>query len=100
VQVVKEHQCQYAVRGGGHGNHAGVSSIQDGLLIDLGRLNAVTVSDDESTAMIGAGSRWKEVYAVLEERGLLVVGGRSETVGVAGFTLGGCFYQIGGRGRS
>ncbi|KAL6229949.1 hypothetical protein BDW75DRAFT_223885 [Aspergillus navahoensis] len=89
VQVVKETRCQFAVRSGGHGNHAGASSIQDGLLIDLSKLNTVATSEDESVAMIGAGNRWGDVYEVLEEKGLLVVGGRSSSVGVAGFTLGG-----------
>ncbi|KAL4867177.1 hypothetical protein BDV12DRAFT_198522 [Aspergillus spectabilis] len=72
-----------------HGNHAGASSIQDGLLIDLSRLNSITLSEDELIAMIGARLRWIDVYTVLEERGLQVVGGRSATVGFAGFTLGG-----------
>ncbi|KAL2831968.1 hypothetical protein BJY01DRAFT_226223 [Aspergillus pseudoustus] len=89
LQVVREYPCQFAVRGGGHANHAGASSIHGGLLIDMSRISQVTVSDDESIARIGAGLRWGDVYAVLEEKGLVVVGGRSSTVGVAGFTLGG-----------
>ncbi|KAL3449126.1 hypothetical protein BJX65DRAFT_306191 [Aspergillus insuetus] len=89
VQVVREYQCQFAVKGGGHGNHAGASSIQDGLLIDMSRISGVTLSDDESIAGIGAGARWIDVYGVLEEKGLAVVGGRASTVGVGGFTLGG-----------
>ncbi|KAJ0419640.1 hypothetical protein BJY00DRAFT_285658 [Aspergillus carlsbadensis] len=89
VNVVREHRCRFAVKGGGHGNHAGVSSIQDGLLIDMSRISGVALSDDESIAGIGAGARWIDVYGVLEEKGLAVVGGRSSTVGVAGFTLGG-----------
>ncbi|KAL2836742.1 hypothetical protein BJX68DRAFT_250339 [Aspergillus pseudodeflectus] len=89
VQVVREHQCRFAVKGGGHGNHAGASSIQDGLLIDMSRLSSVKLSDDESIAGLGAGARWIDVYKVLEEKGLTVVGGRSSTVGVGGFTLGG-----------
>ncbi|KAL3490772.1 hypothetical protein BJX62DRAFT_237885 [Aspergillus germanicus] len=89
VQLVREYQCQFAVKGGGHGNHAGASSIQDGLLIDMSRITSVTLSEDESIAGIGAGARWIDVYEALEEKGLTVVGGRSSTVGIAGFTLGG-----------
>ncbi|KAL4880336.1 hypothetical protein BJY04DRAFT_191638 [Aspergillus karnatakaensis] len=89
VQVVKEYQCPFSVRSGGHGNHAGVSSIQGGLVIDTSRLKSITISEDESTVGLGAGLRWKEVYAVLEQRGLMVIGGRTESVGVSGFTLGG-----------
>jgi hypothetical protein len=94
VQVVREHQCQFAVKGGGHGNHAGASNIQDGLLIDMSRINRVTLSVDESIAGIGAGARWIDVYEVLEEKGLAVVGGRASTVGVAGFTLGGIYIPV------
>ncbi|KAL3485443.1 hypothetical protein BJX62DRAFT_247506 [Aspergillus germanicus] len=89
VNVVRELQCKFAVKGGGHGNHAGASSIQDGLLIDMSRISSVILSKDESIAEIGAGARWIDVYEVLEEKGLAVVGGRVSTVGVAGFTLGG-----------
>ncbi|KAF3390206.1 putative FAD-linked oxidoreductase [Penicillium rolfsii] len=89
VNVVRERQCQFAVKGGGHGNYAGASNIQDGLLIDMSRIKSVTPSNDESIAGIGAGARWIDVYEVLEPKGLAVVGGRSSTIGVAGFTLGG-----------
>jgi FAD/FMN-containing dehydrogenase len=92
VQVVREYQCQFAVKGGGHGNHAGASSIEDGLLIDMSRITSVALSADESIAGIGAGARWIDVYEALEERGLTVVGGRSSTVGVGGFTLGGIYF--------
>lgn len=94
VQVVREHHCPFAVRSGGHGNHAGVSSIEGGLVIDLGRLKSVTVSEDESVAFIGPGNRWVDVYEVLEEKGLLVVGGRTATVGVGGFALGGAYLSL------
>lgn len=93
VQVVREYQCPFAARSGGHGNHAGASSIEGGLLIDLGRLNSVTVSEDESLALIGPGNRWVDVYKVLEEKGLLVVGGRTATVGVGGLSLGGTYIS-------
>ena len=58
-------------------------------MLDLSRLNGIELSDDKSTARIGPGSRWVDVYLALQEKGLLVVGGRAATVGVGGFTLGG-----------
>jgi len=43
-----------------------------------------------STATIGTGLVWDEVYeALVEPHGVNVVGGRVTGVGVAGFTLGG-----------
>ncbi|KAE9393030.1 FAD-binding domain-containing protein, partial [Gymnopus androsaceus JB14] len=37
----------------------------------------------------GAGSRWRDVYAVLKPENLTTVGGRVGDVGVGGFLLGG-----------
>ena len=53
------------------------------------RFNKVTYSSASSTAEIGAGLIWDDVYAQLEPFGVSVVGGRVSGVGVAGFTLGG-----------
>lgn len=89
VNILREQACSFTIRSGGHGNHAGTSSIHNGLVVDLSRLNSVEISDDESTAFIGTGNRWRDVYPVLEKRGLLTVGGRAGSVGVGGFTLGG-----------
>jgi hypothetical protein len=41
------------------------------------------------TVEIGAGLTWMEVYSYLVPRGINVVGGRIDGVGVGGFTLGG-----------
>lgn len=60
-------------------------------MIDLGRLNSVQVSDDESAVSVGSGNTWTNVYSVLEKRGLLTIGGRAGSVGVGGFVLGGKF---------
>jgi FAD/FMN-containing dehydrogenase len=89
VNILKEQECSFTIRSGGHGNHAGTSSIHNGLVVDLSKLNSVEISDDESTAFIGSGNRWRDVYPVLEKRGLLTIGGRAGAVGVGGFTLGG-----------
>jgi hypothetical protein len=53
-----------------------------GFVVDLSKLNSVEISDDESTAFIGTGNRWRDVYPVLEKRGLLTIGGRAGAVGV------------------
>ena len=53
------------------------------------RFNKIVINEHEGTAEIGAGLTWTSVYQYLEARGLNVVGGRLNGVGVAGFTLGG-----------
>ncbi|KAH8722668.1 hypothetical protein GQ44DRAFT_711436 [Phaeosphaeriaceae sp. PMI808] len=82
-------QCKFAVKSGGHAAMKGASSIDNGLVIDLKNLNGVTLNEDKSTAFIGAGNKWDDVYKELEKHGLGVAGGRAGDVGVGGYTLGG-----------
>lgn len=86
--------CPFAVKAGGHGKFVGESSIEDGVAIDLKRLNHVKLSDDRRTVEVGPGSNWLEVYSVLEPLGLTVVGGRAAGVGVGGFVLGGEYVAL------
>ena len=79
----------FAVRGGGHSPVAGAASISGGVVIDLGLVREVIPSEDGSSVTIGAGAKWGDVSAVLDEKSLAVVGGRNSAVGVGGLTLGG-----------
>ncbi|KAF5616936.1 FAD binding domain protein [Fusarium sp. NRRL 25303] len=80
--------CKFAVKSGGHYSFA-ASTINDGLVVDLARLNKVTVNQDRQTAFIGPGGRWADVYPTLQKYGLTVPGGRMFGVGVGGLSLGG-----------
>jgi FAD/FMN-containing dehydrogenase len=73
-------------RGGGH-CFAGRSSTA-GLVLDLSRLDAVTVRPD-GRARIGAGARLAQVYDGLHRSRRAVPAGCGPTVGIAGLTLGG-----------
>ncbi|KAJ4482430.1 hypothetical protein J3R30DRAFT_3459408 [Lentinula aciculospora] len=85
------HKCHFAVRAGGHMAWSGASNIgSEGFTIDLQRVKDVpTLSQDRSIISFGAGSRWRDVYAVLQPENLTTVGGRVGDVGVGGFLLGG-----------
>jgi len=64
-------------------------------LVDLNEKTVLDKGDEEGKGglvRLGTGNRWGNVYQWLEERGLMVVGGRDGGVGVGGFTLGGEFY--------
>ena len=74
-----------AARSGGH--CFGGRSSTEGLLVDLGPMNAVSVGDGVAT--IGAGARLGDVYDALDAHGLTIAGGCGPTVGIAGLTLGG-----------
>lgn len=85
----KQHgSCKFAVRGGGHSPWPS-NNIENGVTIDLSYMNQTVYNADSSTATIGAGSRWVQVYEELSPLGVTVPGGRAGTVGVAGLTLGG-----------
>ena len=79
-------------RGGGH-CFAGRSSTE-GLVLDLGRLNAITVGPD-GRAAVGAGARLAGVYDALHDRRRTVPAGCGPTVGIAGLTLGGGLGLLG-----
>ncbi|KAB8204816.1 hypothetical protein BDV34DRAFT_235597 [Aspergillus parasiticus] len=79
----------FAIRSGGHAPFTGASNIADGITLDLRGLNSITVSPDRTTASIGVGATWGEVYSHLDPLGLSVAGGRAAQVGVGGLTTGG-----------
>ncbi|KAM0816714.1 hypothetical protein AB5N19_02516 [Seiridium cardinale] len=82
-------KCNWAIRGGGHMTWAGASDIHDGVTLDLGLMNHTEYVAESKIAHIGAGSRWADVYGSLEKYGVTAPGGRTATVGVAGFLTGG-----------
>ena len=55
----------------------------------MARFREIVIHEDTGTVDIGAGLTWTEVYEYLVPKGLNVVGGRLNGVGVAGLTLGG-----------
>lgn len=88
VDVARERHLLVAVRSGGH-DYAGNSMCEDGVVIDLSAMNAVTVDAHARTVRVGPGARWADVDHAAQAQGLVTVGGTVSTVGVAGFTLGG-----------
>jgi FAD/FMN-containing dehydrogenase len=68
--------------------------VQDGVVIDLSLFCEVTPAVDGSTVTVGTGAKWIDVYKALDEKGLIVMGGRSSPVGVGGLTLQGKLLSI------
>ncbi|KAH8881096.1 FAD-binding domain-containing protein [Thozetella sp. PMI_491] len=90
LKILSYFQIKFAVRSGGHSPNPGFSSIgKAGVLLDLQKLNQVTVSADETIASLGPGARWGDVINVLDTHGKTVVGGRVPDVGVGGLMLAG-----------
>jgi FAD/FMN-containing dehydrogenase len=88
VRFARERDLPIAVRGGGH-NGAGLASVDDGVVIDLSRLKAISVDPSSGSVRVGGGSVWGEVDAATQEHGLAVPAGIISTTGVGGLTLGG-----------
>jgi FAD/FMN-containing dehydrogenase len=88
VNFAREHGLLVAVRGGGH-NAAGLGSCDDGLVIDLSGMRAVTVDAERRIARAQGGARWGEFDAATHAHGLATTGGLISTTGVGGLTLGG-----------
>ena len=88
IRFAREHDLPLAVRGGGH-NGGGLGSVDDGVVIDLSPMKAVTVDPATRTVRVGGGCVWGEVDAATEPHTLAVPTGIISTTGVAGLTLGG-----------
>jgi FAD/FMN-containing dehydrogenase len=87
VLWAREHDVPVAIRSGGH-NYAGYSTT-DGLLIDLGQIQSVTVDDDTGVATVQVGARNTDVYESLQPHEAAISAGRCPTVAIGGLVLGG-----------
>jgi FAD/FMN-containing dehydrogenase len=82
----RKHSFRIAPRSGGH-SYGGYSTTP-GVVVDVTRLDRVTVGAGK-TAAIGAGARLIDVYAALWKHGVSIPAGSCPSVGVAGLALGG-----------
>jgi len=77
------------IRSGGHGI-SGRSTNDGGLVIDVGRLDQVTVLDEATRLVrIGPGARWRDVAKVLQPHGWALSSGDYGGVGVGGLATAG-----------
>ncbi len=88
VSFAGAHDLLLAVRGGAH-NGAGLGTVDDGLVLDLGGLKSIEVDPGARTVRVGGGCTWGEVDAATGEHGLATPSGIISTTGVGGLTLGG-----------
>jgi FAD/FMN-containing dehydrogenase len=88
ISYAHENKMIVAVRGGGH-NVAGNSVCEGGVMIDLLKMNSITVDADNKIVRTGGGCLIGDVDKECQRYGLVVPGGIVSTTGLGGLTLGG-----------
>jgi FAD/FMN-containing dehydrogenase len=84
----REQGLSIAIRGGGH-HGAGFGTVDDGLVIDAGRMRGIRVDPVGRTARVEPGVTLADLDHATHAYGLAVPTGVLGTTGIAGLTLGG-----------
>ncbi|MGH8243806.1 MAG: FAD-binding oxidoreductase [Steroidobacteraceae bacterium] len=93
VTFARERRLLTAVRGGGH-SWPGKSVCDGGIMIDLSRMNRVTVDPARRRAHAGGGALLFALDTAAREHGLITTAGVVSHTGIGGFTLGGGFGRL------
>ncbi len=88
IRFGREGELPIAVRSGGH-SIPGLSTCDDGIVIDLSRMNGARVDAGDRTAWVNGGALLGELDREAQAVGLVCPVGVVSHTGVAGLTLGG-----------
>ncbi|KAL4968081.1 FAD-binding oxidoreductase [Aspergillus stella-maris] len=98
VVFAQQHNIDLAVKGGGH-TPDGANCSDGGIVIDLARMNKVSLHPNTNTLVAEGGALWRDVNNSTAGTGLAVVSSSIGTTGVGGVTIqGGYGYAIGEHG--
>ena len=88
IALARETGLPLAIRGGGH-NVAGNGTVDGGIVLDMGRLNAVEVDPGARQVRVGAGATLGDIDRATTSFSLAAPIGVVSGTGIAGLTLGG-----------
>lgn len=88
VLWARSNSVEIRIRSGGH-HYEGYSTGNNAAIIDISRMNGITIDEKRSRVAIQGGVRNREIYERLGELGYPFPGGGCPTVGVTGLALGG-----------
>ncbi len=88
LQAVRAAGSHFAVKAGGHNPNTFFSSVDAGVLIDLGSMTGMSYDPDTTLATYEPGSLFGDLYDYYEQYNRTVVGARLAGVGT-GLALGG-----------
>jgi FAD/FMN-containing dehydrogenase len=88
VNLARDQGLLLSVRGGGH-NGAGLGTVDDGLVLDLGLMHGVRVDPVARTARVEGGALLSDLHHATAPFGLAMPSGIVASTGVGGITLGG-----------
>jgi FAD/FMN-containing dehydrogenase len=88
VNFAREQKMLVAIQSGGH-NAGGLGSVDDGLVIQLVKMNGVRVDPVTKTVRAEGGCTWGDIDHATHAFGFAVPAGIISTTGVGGLTLGG-----------
>ncbi|MEP6262693.1 MAG: FAD-binding oxidoreductase [Gillisia sp.] len=88
ITFARENKVELAVRGGGH-DYAGNSVCDEGLVIDLSKMNKVEVDPDAKTADVQGGATIGQLDEATQKYSLAIPTGTVSSIGIGGLTLGG-----------
>ncbi|KAJ5932126.1 hypothetical protein N7516_006615 [Penicillium verrucosum] len=89
VKYAFKHDVPFLASGGGHGYNPSFGALQNGLKIDLGLFNGVTIDTNQNTMTIGGSVKFSQVTGPLFKAGKEIQIGSCPCVGMVGATLGG-----------
>jgi FAD/FMN-containing dehydrogenase len=88
IVYARQDGLEISVRGGAH-NTSGSAVVNDGLMINLSRMNSVSVDPEARRVRVGGGALLSDLDVATQEHGLATPGGHVSHTGVGGLTLGG-----------